>query len=95
MCLAIPGKIIELLPAQADNPLGATALVDIQGSQVEASLAMTPQAGQGDWVLVHAGFAITVMDEAQARETWESLQQALGDDVELPSADTAGGAPGQ
>jgi len=40
------------------------------------SLAMTPQAGAGDWVLVHAGFALTVLDEAEARETWEYLSLA-------------------
>ena len=37
---------------------------------------MTPQARAGDWVLVHAGFALTVLDEAEARETWEYLSSA-------------------
>ena len=82
MCLAIPGKIVEVTDGQRDNPLARTATVDFQGSTVEASLAMTPQARRGDWVLVHAGFALTVMDEAQAKETWQSLQEVLsgGDD---------------
>ena len=39
---------------------------------------MTPDARKGDWVLVHAGFALTQIDEAEAKETWETLQMALG-----------------
>lgn len=46
---------------------------------MEASLAMTPEAGVGDWVLVHAGFAITQLDETEAMETFESLHEALVD----------------
>ena len=81
MCLAVPGKIVEVT-GDGDDPLnGRVATVDMQGSRVEASLAMTPDAGVGDWVLVHAGFALTVVDETEARETWEALQIALGDDV--------------
>lgn len=83
MCLAVPGKIIEV--AGDDDPLGRLAIVDFQGSRVEASLAMTPEANEGDWVLVHAGFALTVLDETEARETWETLQLALGQDAEPPA----------
>ncbi|MBN1554849.1 MAG: HypC/HybG/HupF family hydrogenase formation chaperone [Phycisphaerae bacterium] len=79
MCLAVPGKIVEVRDAEQGQP-GPQAVVDFQGSKVEASLAMTPQAGVGDWVLVHAGFAITVLDEDEARETFESLNLALGND---------------
>jgi hydrogenase expression/formation protein HypC len=86
MCLAVPGKIVSVSEAPADAP-GDLALVDFQGSQVEVSLAMTPQAGPGDWVLVHAGFAITQLDEAEAMETFESLRLALGDEIELPGPD--------
>jgi hydrogenase expression/formation protein HypC len=50
--------------------------VDFQGSRVDVSLAMTPEAAAGDWVLVHAGFALTVLDEAEARRTWEVLAAA-------------------
>jgi hydrogenase expression/formation protein HypC len=79
MCLAVPGKIVELRDAEPGQP-GPQAVVDFQGSRVEASLAMTPEAGIGDWVLVHAGFAITVLDETEAAETFESLNLALGDE---------------
>ena len=78
MCLAVPGKIIEVKPADDLAP-GPLATVDFNGSRLEASLAMTPDAGVGDWILVHAGFALTVMDEAEAQRTFESLELALGE----------------
>ena len=84
MCLAVPGKILRVEESDGDPLSGRVATVDMQGSRVEASLAMTPEAGEGDYVLVHAGFALTVLDEAEARETWETIQAALGDVVELP-----------
>ena len=77
MCLAVPGKIIEVKPAAADSAPGPLGIVDFNGTRVEASLAMTPQAGEGDWVLVHAGFALTVLDEAEAQLTFETLKLAL------------------
>lgn len=76
MCLAVPGKIIDMKPADADPAAGSLATVDFQGSQIEVSLAFTPQARPGDWVLVHAGFALHVLDEDEARETWQYLQEA-------------------
>ncbi len=75
MCLAVPGKILSVTGA-ADDPLGRLATVDFQGSQMEASLAMTPEAGIGDWVLVHAGYALTLLDEQEAAETWQWLDRA-------------------
>lgn len=65
MCLAVPGKVIERH--------GDDALVDFAGSRVRVSLALTPDASAGDWVLVHAGFAISELDERRALETWEYL----------------------
>lgn len=73
MCLAVPGKIVELKEAAGALPAGT---VDFQGSRVEVSLALVPEAGPGDWVLVHAGFAISRLDEAEARETWRYLEEA-------------------
>jgi len=67
MCLAVPGKIIALDDAEAT--------VDFQGSRVRVSVLLTPDAGLGDWVLVHAGFAISRLNEAEARTTWEYLSQ--------------------
>ncbi len=70
MCLAVPGQVLECA--------GDEAVVDLQGYTLRVSRILTPDAGPGDWVLVHAGFAITQLDEAEARETWDYLQQALG-----------------
>ncbi len=86
MCLAVPGKIIEVKENPDQPALGRVGKIDFQGSCVEASLAMTPEAGLGDWVLVHAGFAITQLDETEARDTFESLHEAFGDDVQLPGS---------
>jgi len=86
MCLAIPGKIVEVVNISDDPVTGRMGVIDFQGTRIEASLAMVPDAAEGAWVLVHAGFALTVIDEADAKETFETLQMALGDDVELPGA---------
>ncbi len=77
MCLAIPAKVTELLD---DN----MATVDILGVTRDISLDLTPQAALGDYVLVHAGFAIEVVDEQFAQETIEIIKQfpdLAGDDV--------------
>jgi len=76
MCLAVPGKIIEIRPGDGSQVTGAMATVDFNGSRVEVSLAFTPEARLGDWVLVHAGFALNVLDEQEARETWKYLELA-------------------
>lgn len=78
MCLAVPGKIVEIHSTDAPAS-GRVGVVEFHGSRVEASLAMTPEATEGDWVLVHAGFAIAQLDEDEARETFESLREALGE----------------
>jgi hydrogenase expression/formation protein HypC len=74
MCLGIPGHILELRASAAGG--APIAAVDFQGSQVEVSLSLVPQARPGDWVLVHAGFALTVLDPAEAAETWRWLEEA-------------------
>ena len=76
MCLAVPGKIISIKPGEDDPAPGPIATADFQGSRVEVSLHLTPDAGIGDWVLVHAGFALQVLDVNDAREMWEYLQMA-------------------
>jgi len=75
MCLAIPGKVIEVTEDEAAVG-GRLATVDFHGSRVQVSLAMVPEAALGAWVLVHAGFAIEVLDEVEARTTWDWLDQA-------------------
>lgn len=81
MCLGVPGRIIKV--AAAGKISGeAIATVDFQGNQVEVSLALVPEAKLQDWVLVHAGFALTLLDEAEAAETWAWLDLAeVSDEV--------------
>ena len=76
MCLAIPAKVVEI---KGDN----LAQVDLLGVGREVSLDLTPQAQVGDFVLVHAGFAIEVVDEQYARETLD-LIQTMADMVDDP-----------
>jgi len=75
MCLAVPGLIIERRDTEAT--------VDFQGSRVDVSLVLTPEAQVGSWVLVHAGFAINELDEEEARLTWSYLS-ALDAGVQAP-----------
>lgn len=81
MCLAVPGKIIKLNNAGDDVLIGRSATVDFGGSTLEVGLDLLPDAGHGDWVLVHAGYAIQRLDEADAREIWEYLREM---DADLP-----------
>jgi len=78
MCLAIPGKIVEIM--EAGEPTLRWGKVDFAGVRKEVSLAFTPEAQPGDYVLVHVGFALNVVDEAEARKIFESLaeMEALG-----------------
>lgn len=71
MCLAVPAKVVELREA-------GQATVDLQGNRLAVSVVLTPEALPGDWVLVHAGFAISRIDEADAFETWEYLRATFG-----------------
>lgn len=74
MCLAVPGRIVERR--------GDLAKVDFQGTRLEVCLTLTPEAESGDWVLVHAGFAISELDENDARQTWAYLREAGIEGVE-------------
>lgn len=68
MCLAIPSKITKI-----DNQM---AVIDVDGVQREASLLLLEDAQVGDYVIVHAGFAISRIDEASALETLTLLKEA-------------------
>ena len=74
MCLAVPGKLIEIRDGSPDAP-GNDGTIDFQGSRVNVSLAFTPEAQLGDWLLVHAGFSIGRLEEAEAREVWDMLKE--------------------
>ena len=72
MCLAVPARVCEL----ADDDGVPMAVVEMDGVRRTACLALVPEADTGDYVLVHAGVAIAVIDEAAAAETLELLAQA-------------------
>jgi hydrogenase expression/formation protein HypC len=76
MCLGIPGRIVDLPDRQA-----GLATVDISGVRRSVSVALVDEPAApiepGDWVLVHVGFALSRIDEAQAHETLELLRQGL------------------
>lgn len=71
MCLAIPGRVISI-ENEADATL-RSAKVDFGGVQKDVSLAFTPEASPGDYVLVHVGFALSVVDEVEAQKIFEDL----------------------
>ena len=66
MCLAIPGEVLSI---SGTDPLLREGRVRFAGIVKAVNLAFAPEAGPGDYVLVHAGFAIAVIDEAQAAQT--------------------------
>jgi len=74
MCLAVPGRVTAI---EGEGEF-RTARVDFNGVTREACLAFVPEAQIGDYVLVHVGFAITLVDEEAARRTFEALR-AIGE----------------
>jgi len=72
MCLAMPGKILSI---EGDDPLDRTAKVSFGGAVRQASLACLPEAKVGDYVIVHVGFAISIVDESEANQVFEYLQE--------------------
>lgn len=72
MCLAIPGRIEEI---RGESLLERTGKIDFGGARKEVCLAYVPEANVGDYVIVHAGFAISVLDEEEARLTLEDFRR--------------------
>lgn len=72
MCLAVPGRILSV---SGDDPLMRVGRVDFGGIIKEINLAYVPEAELGDHVLVHVGFAITVINEAEAAHVFEHLRE--------------------
>lgn len=70
MCLGVPAQVVELLENNA-------ARVDVNGNQTEISIRLTPEVELGQYVLVHAGFAMEIIDESTARETMHYLEELL------------------
>ncbi len=73
MCLAIPGKIVEIL--DAEDSMSRSGKVSFGGILKEVNLACVPEANTGDYVIVHAGVAISVLDENEAQSVFEYLEQ--------------------
>lgn len=73
MCLAVPARLVSVTD---DEALFRTGVADVGGAQREVALACVPEARQGDFVLVHAGVAITVIDEAAAERMLATLAEA-------------------
>ena len=67
MCLAIPARIVELD--------GDRAVVDAMGNRWNAKTTLLPDAKVGDLVLIHAGFAISLVDEEEAKRTWQLIAE--------------------
>ncbi len=88
MCLAIPGKIVNVL--DNENPTLRRARVDFGGVKKEISLAFTPEAAAGDYVLVHVGFALSVVDEAEAHKIFEALEAMERAELEEARGEVSG-----
>jgi len=83
MCLAIPGKVIEVFEAQGLR----MARADFGGTIRKVCLEHLPEAGLGDYVLVHVGFALSRVDPEEAERTYRFLQE-LGQLEELQTPET-------
>jgi len=76
MCLAIPAKITRI----DESGQGTASYI---GSEVKVNLSLVPQVKRGDWVIIHAGFAISVMNAKEARATlrlFKELAEASQDE---------------
>jgi hydrogenase expression/formation protein HypC len=72
MCLAIPGQIISI--SNDDDPLARTCQINFSGILKEISLAYVPEAKLMDYVIVHAGFALSVLDEEDALDSLKAFK---------------------
>lgn len=77
MCLAVPVQVVSIQGTEAE--------VEIGGVKRQVSIMLTPEVKVGDYVLLHTGYAINVIDEAEAQETLEMLTEMirLGDTEEI------------
>jgi hydrogenase expression/formation protein HypC len=72
MCLAVPGQLLDI---KGDDPAFRTGRVSFGGAIREVSLAYAPEAKVGDYVLVHVGFALSVIDEVEAERIYAYLAE--------------------
>jgi len=85
MCLAIPGKILS----HEDLGFARTARVQFGGIVRQVRLDFVPEATDGDYVLVHVGFAISKVDEQEAQRTYQLLEEIGALEGELPPEESA------
>lgn len=79
MCLGIPGKIIEI-----DNSSGIKmAKIDFDGVERQACIEAIPEAKVGDYTIIHAGYALNILSEAEAKETLDMLNEIANIEEEL------------
>lgn len=83
MCLAVPVQVVEVYGDEAE--------VDIGGVRRRVSIVLTPEVKVGDYVLLHTGYAINVIDEAEAQETLQMLAQMVQIDGELSDSPAGSG----
>ena len=89
MCLGVPGKVLEIRSEHGTR----MAIVDFGGVTKTVCLAYVPEVEVGDYTIVHAGFAITRLDEASALETLQMFTDlGLLDELGEPDGRIAGGA---
>ena len=83
MCLAIPGRILTI---DGGDPVLRSGRVDFAGVVKQVNLSYVPDAAVGDFVLVHVGFAIATVDEAEAAKVFQYLEQ-MGELAELEAGE--------
>jgi len=86
MCLGVPGRIIEV----QEDGLMRMGRVDFGGITRQVCLAYVPEAQVGDWVIVHVGFAISRLEEEEAMETLQLLEEVFGAEAVSPTAPLSG-----
>lgn len=74
MCLGIPAKVIQIDESKQGK-------VDYLGTKVKTNFALLENIKVGDWVIVHAGFAISMLDEEEAKETFSLLREMVGKEM--------------
>lgn len=72
MCLAVPGRVLTV---EGEDPAFRFGKVDFAGVRKQVSLAYTPEAKPGDYVLVHVGFALQIVDEEEAQRSLATLEE--------------------
>jgi len=82
MCLGVPGKVLEITRHEVGMQMGR---VQFGGIEKDVCLSFVPDVRVGDYVIVHAGFAISQVDEEEAARTFELLKQ-MGDLADLPGS---------